>query len=113
VGAPDPGLSDSRGGSEGGRMRGCGAGKVSGTSTDSCEGLKTLLQLLRQGDTLVATSIDRLTRSTCDPAEHRAPISEDDAGFFSQKSRAEAPQLPAQHLGATSGSGAGEAGGAS
>ena len=36
--------------------------KVSGTSTEGREELKTLFQFLRQGDTLVVTRIDRLER---------------------------------------------------
>jgi DNA invertase Pin-like site-specific DNA recombinase len=40
--------------------------KVSGTSTDNREELKTLLQFLREGDTLVVTRIDRLARSLRD-----------------------------------------------
>jgi DNA invertase Pin-like site-specific DNA recombinase len=40
--------------------------KVSGTSTDGREELKTLLQFVREGDTLVVTRIDRLARSLRD-----------------------------------------------
>ncbi len=42
------------------------AEKVSGTSTEGREELKTLLQFLREGDTLVITRIDRLARSMRD-----------------------------------------------
>jgi DNA invertase Pin-like site-specific DNA recombinase len=42
------------------------AEKVSGTSTDGRKELETLLQFLREGDTLVITRIDRLARSTRD-----------------------------------------------
>jgi DNA invertase Pin-like site-specific DNA recombinase len=42
------------------------AEKVTGTTTDGREELKTLLQFLREGDTLVVTRIDRLARSTRD-----------------------------------------------
>jgi DNA invertase Pin-like site-specific DNA recombinase len=40
--------------------------KVTGTSTDGREELATLLQFLREGDTLVVTRIDRLARSLRD-----------------------------------------------
>jgi DNA invertase Pin-like site-specific DNA recombinase len=40
--------------------------KVSGASTDGREELATLLQFLREGDTLVVTRIDRLARSLRD-----------------------------------------------
>ena len=40
--------------------------KVTGTSTEGREELATLLQFLREGDTLVVTRIDRLTRSLRD-----------------------------------------------
>ena len=40
--------------------------KVSGTSTNGREELATLLQFLREGDTLVVTRIDRLARSVRD-----------------------------------------------
>ena len=40
--------------------------KVTGISTDGREQLGTLLQFLREGDTLVATRIDRLARSLRD-----------------------------------------------
>ena len=40
--------------------------KVTGTSTQGREGLATLLQFLREGDTLVVTRIDRLARSLRD-----------------------------------------------
>src|SRR5215468_7960838 len=40
--------------------------KVSGTSTDGREELVTLLDFLREGDTLVVTRIDRLARSLRD-----------------------------------------------
>jgi DNA invertase Pin-like site-specific DNA recombinase len=40
--------------------------KVTGTSTEGREELATLLQFLREGDTLVVTRIDRLTRSLPD-----------------------------------------------
>jgi len=40
--------------------------KVSGTSTEGREELKTLLQFLREGDTLVITRIDRLARNMRD-----------------------------------------------
>jgi DNA invertase Pin-like site-specific DNA recombinase len=40
--------------------------KVSGTSTDGRQELATLLQFLRDGDTLVVTRIDRLARSLRD-----------------------------------------------
>jgi DNA invertase Pin-like site-specific DNA recombinase len=40
--------------------------KVSGTSTEGREELKTLLQFLRAGDTLVITRIDRLARNMRD-----------------------------------------------
>jgi DNA invertase Pin-like site-specific DNA recombinase len=40
--------------------------KVSGTSTEGREELKTLLLFLRKDDTLVVTRIDRLARSTRD-----------------------------------------------
>jgi DNA invertase Pin-like site-specific DNA recombinase len=40
--------------------------KVTGTSTDGREELATLLQFLRDGDTLVVTRIDRLARSLRD-----------------------------------------------
>jgi DNA invertase Pin-like site-specific DNA recombinase len=40
--------------------------KVSGTSTEGRDELKTLLQFLRDGDTLVVTRIDRLARSLRD-----------------------------------------------
>jgi DNA invertase Pin-like site-specific DNA recombinase len=40
--------------------------KRSGTTTNGREELKTLLQFLRDGDTLVVTRIDRLARSTRD-----------------------------------------------
>jgi DNA invertase Pin-like site-specific DNA recombinase len=42
------------------------AEKVSGTSTEGREELATLLQFLREGDTLVITRIDRLARSMRD-----------------------------------------------
>jgi DNA invertase Pin-like site-specific DNA recombinase len=42
------------------------AEKVSGTSTEGRNELKTLLQFLRAGDTLVITRIDRLARSMRD-----------------------------------------------
>src|SRR5712671_6375218 len=42
------------------------AEKVSGTSTDGREELQTVLQFLREGDTLVVTRIDRLARSIRD-----------------------------------------------
>jgi DNA invertase Pin-like site-specific DNA recombinase len=42
------------------------AEKVSGTSTEGRDELKTLLQFLREGDTLVITRIDRLARSMRD-----------------------------------------------
>jgi DNA invertase Pin-like site-specific DNA recombinase len=40
--------------------------KVTGTSTEGREELATLLQFLREGDTLVVTRIDRLARSLRD-----------------------------------------------
>ena len=40
--------------------------KVSGISTDGREELATLLQFLRDGDTLVVSRIDRLARSLRD-----------------------------------------------
>jgi DNA invertase Pin-like site-specific DNA recombinase len=40
--------------------------KVTGTTTDGREELTTLLQFLREGDTLVVTRIDRLARSLRD-----------------------------------------------
>jgi DNA invertase Pin-like site-specific DNA recombinase len=40
--------------------------KISGTSTDGREELGTVLQFLREGDTLVVTRIDRLARSIRD-----------------------------------------------
>jgi DNA invertase Pin-like site-specific DNA recombinase len=40
--------------------------KVSGTSTEGREELKTLLEFLREGDTLVITRIDRLARNMPD-----------------------------------------------
>src|SRR5215831_19551739 len=40
--------------------------KLTGTSTDGREELATLLQFLREGDTLVVTRIDRLARSLRD-----------------------------------------------
>jgi DNA invertase Pin-like site-specific DNA recombinase len=40
--------------------------KVSGTGLDGREELKTLLQFLREGDTLVVTRIDRLARNMRD-----------------------------------------------
>jgi hypothetical protein len=53
--------------------------KVTGTSTDGREELATLLQFLREGDTLVVTRIDRLARSLRDcsrsPATMRHPES--------------------------------------
>jgi DNA invertase Pin-like site-specific DNA recombinase len=42
------------------------AEKVSGTSTEGREELATLLEFLREGDTLVVTRIDRLARSLRD-----------------------------------------------
>jgi DNA invertase Pin-like site-specific DNA recombinase len=42
------------------------AEKVSGTSTEGREELKTLLEFMREGDTLVITRIDRLARSLRD-----------------------------------------------
>jgi DNA invertase Pin-like site-specific DNA recombinase len=42
------------------------AEKVTGTSTDGREELATVLQFLREGDTLVVTRIDRLARSLRD-----------------------------------------------
>jgi DNA invertase Pin-like site-specific DNA recombinase len=42
------------------------AEKVTGTSTDDRQELKTLLEFLREGDTLVVTRLDRLARSTRD-----------------------------------------------
>jgi DNA invertase Pin-like site-specific DNA recombinase len=51
------------------RASGCSiirAEKVSGTSTEGREELNTVLQFLRQGDTLVVTRIDRLARSIRD-----------------------------------------------
>jgi DNA invertase Pin-like site-specific DNA recombinase len=40
--------------------------KVTGTSTEGRQELATLLQFLREGDTLVVTRIDRLARSLRD-----------------------------------------------
>jgi DNA invertase Pin-like site-specific DNA recombinase len=40
--------------------------KVSGTSTEGREELKTLLEFLREGDVLVITRIDRLARNMRD-----------------------------------------------
>jgi DNA invertase Pin-like site-specific DNA recombinase len=40
--------------------------KVTGTSTEGREELATLLQFLREGDTLVVTRVDRLARSLRD-----------------------------------------------
>jgi DNA invertase Pin-like site-specific DNA recombinase len=40
--------------------------KVSGTSTEGRQELATLLQFLREGDTLVVTRVDRLARSLRD-----------------------------------------------
>jgi DNA invertase Pin-like site-specific DNA recombinase len=40
--------------------------KVTGTSTEGRDELKTLVQFLREGDTLVVTRIDRLARSPHD-----------------------------------------------
>lgn len=40
--------------------------KVSGTSTKGRHELSTLLEFLRDGDTLLITRIDRLARSVCD-----------------------------------------------
>jgi hypothetical protein len=40
--------------------------KVTGTSTEDRQELATLLQFLREGDTLVVTRIDRLARSVRD-----------------------------------------------
>ena len=40
--------------------------KVTGTRTDGREELATLIQFLREGDTLVVTRIDRLARSLRD-----------------------------------------------
>jgi DNA invertase Pin-like site-specific DNA recombinase len=51
------------------RAAGCNlirAEKMSGTSRDGREELKLCLQLLRPGDTLVVTRIDRLARSVAD-----------------------------------------------
>lgn len=42
------------------------AEKVTGTSTEEREELKTLLEFLREGDTLVITRIDRLARNMRD-----------------------------------------------
>lgn len=42
------------------------AEKVSGTSTEERQELKTLLEFLREGDTLVCTRVDRLARSVFD-----------------------------------------------
>jgi DNA invertase Pin-like site-specific DNA recombinase len=42
------------------------AEKMSGTTTEGRDELKTLLQFLREGDTLVVTRIDRLARSMRD-----------------------------------------------
>ncbi len=42
------------------------AEKVSGTSTQDRQELQTLLEFLRQGDTLVCTRVDRLARSVFD-----------------------------------------------
>jgi DNA invertase Pin-like site-specific DNA recombinase len=44
----------------------CGPRNAAALSTDGREELKTLLQFLREGDTLVVTRIDRLARSTRD-----------------------------------------------
>jgi hypothetical protein len=46
--------------------------KVTGASTERREELATLLQFLREGDTLVVTRIDRLIRSLRDPGEYRS-----------------------------------------
>ena len=40
--------------------------KVSGTSTDGRDELKTLLEFVREGDELVVTRVDRLARSVFD-----------------------------------------------
>lgn len=42
------------------------AEKVSGTSMDGRDELETLLQFVRDGDTLLVTRLDRLARSLCD-----------------------------------------------
>jgi DNA invertase Pin-like site-specific DNA recombinase len=51
------------------RKFGCGvirAEKVTGTSTEKREELRTIMQFMRPGDTLVVTRIDRLARSMRD-----------------------------------------------
>jgi DNA invertase Pin-like site-specific DNA recombinase len=45
--------------------------KVTGTSTEGREELATLLEFLREGDTLVVTRIDRPRPVPPRPAEHR------------------------------------------
>ena len=50
------------------------AEKASGTRRNGRTELQTLLEFLREGDTLVVTRIDRLARSVKDPAPRSARV---------------------------------------